>query len=120
MKKTSCALLAAIALFCLLLSIECYAVTYAYISNSDDNNVSEINTSNNSVVDTVKVGDPGDTPWGMAVDPNGEYVYVTNNSGNNVFVIDTLNNNDVLDPVNVGSGPRGVASGARPWPRPRS
>lgn len=105
MKKTSVALLAAIALFCILLSSECYAVTYAYISNSADDTVSVINTSDNTVTATVSVGDE---PWGVAVDPDGDYVYVTNKSGANVSVISTYYNT-VTATIDVGSDPWGVA-----------
>jgi len=105
MKKTSFALLAAIALFCLLLSSECYAVIYAYVSNSADDTVSVINTSDNAVTATVDVGD---TPWGVAVSPNEDYVYVANNLDATVSAIST-HFNTVAATVEVGNDPLGVA-----------
>jgi len=105
MKKTSCALLAAIALFCVLLSFECYAATYAYVSNSGDDTVSVISTSDNTVTDTVEVGD---TPWGVAVNPIGDYVYVTNKLDATVSVISTYYNTETAT-IDVGSDPLGVA-----------
>lgn len=116
MKKTSFALLAAIALFCLLLSSECYAVTYAYISNSADDTVSVISTSDNAVTATVEVGD---APWGVAVTPDGDYVYVANNSDATVSVIST-SDNIVENTISVGNSPVGFGKfiGAEPLQAP--
>ena len=50
-----------------------YAATYAYLSNSYDNTVSVVHTSDNTVTTTVDVGE---WPYGVAVRPDGEYIYV--------------------------------------------
>ncbi|AKB25522.1 collagen triple helix repeat domain protein [Methanosarcina sp. MTP4] len=76
-----------------------------YITNSESNNVSVINTSTNNVTATVPVGN---CPWGVAVAPDGKKVYVVNHRGDNVSVIDTATNK-VIATVPVGSYPWGVA-----------
>ena len=61
----------------------------AYIANLDSNDVSVIDTSNDTVLATVPVGN---SPFGVAVKPDGTRVYVTNDGDNTVSVIDTFNN----------------------------
>ena len=78
---------------------------FAYVTNSDDNNVSVVNTTDGSLAATVDVGF---FPVGVAVTPDGAYVYVTNLSDNTVSVISTFNNT-VVDTVDVGYYPNGVA-----------
>jgi YVTN family beta-propeller protein len=51
------------------------AAPFAYISNLSSNNVSVIDTANNTVVTTVPVGA---SPFGVAVNPAGTFAYVTN------------------------------------------
>ncbi len=75
--------------------------TFAYIANRGGNTVSVIDTSTNSVVDTVTVGG---NPRGVAVNPAGTRVYVANDSSGTVSVIDSSTNN-VVDTVTVGSNP---------------
>lgn len=113
-EKSHPVILASIALLLILISsIELVAtaqsasqvVTYAYITNSADNTVSVIDTSNNNVVDIVKVGS---NPNGVAISPDGEKVYVTNEYSNTVSVINT-NTNEVSATVKVGNNPTGVA-----------
>jgi YVTN family beta-propeller protein len=60
----------------------------AYITNYWSNNVSVINTTNNTVYTNVAVGDG---PRGVAVTPDRSTVYVANEGGN-VSVINTINN----------------------------
>src|SRR5882724_7947958 len=67
---------------------QCPAVL-AYVANRQDNDVSVIDTANNSLVARVPVGT---SPQGVAVKPDGTRVYVTNYSSNDVSVIDTTNN----------------------------
>ena len=62
------------------------AAIYAYVSNSFDNTVSVIRTSDSTVISTVAVGD---WPYGVAVSPDGEYVYVSNSGDDTVSVIRT-------------------------------
>src|ERR1700686_4539865 len=78
---------------------------YAYVANGGSDNVSVIDTSNNTVVATVPVGS---NPYGVAITPNGNYAYVTIFGGTYVSVIDT-SNNTVVATVPVGPGPAGVA-----------
>ncbi len=85
----------------------------AYIANWNSNNVSVIDTSNNSVVATLAVGR---SPQGIAVNPSGTRVYVTNSGSNpdstivdgTVSVID-IGNNSVVATVTVGNTPQGIA-----------
>jgi YVTN family beta-propeller protein/parallel beta-helix repeat protein len=79
--------------------------THVYVSNEISNNVSVIDTSSNTVTDTVIVES---SPYGVAVNPAGTHVYVSNYGSNNVSVIDT-SNNTVTATVAVGTNPHGVA-----------
>ena len=49
--------------------------TKVYVTNSNSNTVSVIDTATNTVTDTVNVGT---TPYGVVVSPMGTKVYVTN------------------------------------------
>jgi YVTN family beta-propeller protein len=75
------------------------------VSNYSANNVSVIDTSNNTVVTTIAVGA---NPWGAAVNQLGSVAYITNRGSSTVSVI-TTNNNTIAGTIPVGSGPRGVA-----------
>ena len=81
------------------------AVPYAYITNSGDDTISVINTALDKVIAIVDVGD---SPYGVAVTPDGTKVYVTNDYSNTVSVIDTATNT-VIETVAVGTSPEGVA-----------
>ena len=78
---------------------------YAYVTSFYENNVSVIQTSDNTVVDTIAVGT---YPYGLAVSPGGSRVYVANLGSNTVSVIQTLDNT-VVATVPVGDGPISVA-----------
>ncbi|NJN66557.1 MAG: hypothetical protein HC884_07500, partial [Chloroflexaceae bacterium] len=54
---------------------------FAYVANFADDTVSVIDTSTNTVVATVAVGN---TPVGVAVNPAGTRVYVTNHMSHGV------------------------------------
>ena len=56
---------------------------------AEDNKVSVIRTSDNTVVATIKVGE---WPWGIAMTPSGEYVYVSSIADDTVSVIRTVDN----------------------------
>jgi|GEM_PF-5554231 len=86
-------------------SITVTAQPFAYISNQSNNNVSVINTTTNTLVATVPVGD---NPTGVAVHPGSARVYVANENSATVSVINTATNT-VVAVVPVGSFPRGVA-----------
>ena len=79
------------------------------MANNFDDNVSVIQTSDNSVVNTIDVGVG---PFGVAVTPNGGYVYVTNLNDNTVSVIQTSDKPSeisVVATIAVGDAPEGVA-----------
>jgi len=94
----------AFAVSCLLGSTQSLAQN-AYITNSDSNNVSVINTATNTVIATIPVGT---FPQGVAVSPDGSKVYVTTPASNIVAVIDTATNK-MITTIPVGRGPIGVA-----------
>ncbi|MGI9191242.1 MAG: beta-propeller fold lactonase family protein, partial [Chitinophagaceae bacterium] len=77
---------------------------YAYIVNRTSNNVSVLNTNNNSVIATIPVGT---YPSGIAVSPNGQHAYVTNDQSNSVSVINTTSNT-VVATIPTGTQPIGV------------
>jgi len=71
-----------------------------YVSNmGGDGKVSVIKTSDNSVGETILVGG---APWGVSVDPDGEFVYVVDFGSSSVSVIDAASN-QVVDTIPVGS-----------------
>ncbi|QVK21769.1 YncE family protein [Mycoplasmatota bacterium] len=76
-----------------------------YVTNSSDDTVSVIQISDNSVVDTIAVGN---VPNGIVITPNGEIVYVTNIIDDNISVIQT-SDNTVVDTITVGNSPHNVA-----------
>ena len=97
--------LSVIAFISLIYSFSSNAEPFAYITNVSSNNVSVIDTSNNTVTTTISVGT---NPYGVSVSPDGAKVYVTNNSSNNVSVIRT-SDNTVTTTVTVGTYPLGVS-----------
>ncbi len=107
MKKIWFFFLSAVVLLCTAPSIECYAVDYAYITNSGQDDISVINTSDNSVTATI-TNNVGNTPFGVVVTPDGKYVYVTNQSQGAVTVISASDNTVKSTIDNVGTGPTGI------------
>jgi len=79
--------------------------TYMYVTNYGSGTVSVINTSTNTVVNTITVGT---RPYGVAITPNGLYAYVANVGSGTVSVINT-STNTVVDTITVGGSPLGVA-----------
>jgi YVTN family beta-propeller protein len=80
-----------------------------YVSNSQSNTVSVIDTAKNMVIASIAaVGPP--SPVGVAVSPDGSKVYVTNQSSgiSTVSVIDT-STNTVTATIPVGIEASGVA-----------
>lgn len=93
-----------------------------YVTNFSHNKVSVIDTLTNKVIDTITVGQ---SPWGVAITPDGKRAYVASSSGT-ISIIDT-GTNDVIDTIAEGDGPLGVAitpdgtrayvsNGAAPYP----
>ena len=78
-----------------------------YVANFDDDTVSVIRTSDNTVINTVEVGNE---PMGVAARfvNDEQLVYVTNSGDDTVSVIRT-SDNTVVDTVDVGNGPEGIA-----------
>lgn len=81
------------------------AKTFGYVTNVDDNTVSVIDTSSDTVVATIPVGG---FPDGIATTPDGTHAYVTNGFDSTVSVIDTASNT-VAATIPVGSAPSAVA-----------
>jgi YVTN family beta-propeller protein len=80
--------------------------TRAYVANADSDSVSVIDTTTNTVIATIAVGD---APLAVAVNPAGTRAYVVNGSGSgSVSVIDTATNT-VIATIAVGKSPMGVA-----------
>jgi YVTN family beta-propeller protein len=95
---------------CLLLLFACLQVSqakinYAYVADNLGNNVTVINTSNNTVVTTIPVGT---FPYGVAVNQAGTLAYVANSASNSVSVISTTSNT-VVATIPVQSGPMNLA-----------
>jgi YVTN family beta-propeller protein len=76
-----------------------------YVTNSDDDTVSVINTATNNVDATISVGND---PRGIAFDSANNRMYVANYDSDNVSVINTATNN-VDATISVGTRPIGVA-----------
>ncbi len=83
---------------------------FAYVTIFGSDQVKVIDTSSNTVVQTVATGDG---PFGVAVSPDGSRVYVTNNqTGDNVSVFSadaSTGQLSALTTINVGARPRAIA-----------
>ena len=79
--------------------------SFAYITSTYDDNVSVINTTSNSVIATIAVGN---YPIGASVTPDGSKVYVANTDSDDVSVINTATNT-VTATIAVGNGPAGIS-----------
>ena len=89
-KKHGFAKLLGISFFSLLILINLSsAAPFAYITNQFSDSLSIIDTSTDTVVDTLNLGS---FPWGVAVDTSGTRVYVTNAGSNTVSVINATDN----------------------------
>ncbi|MFH1320589.1 MAG: DUF1573 domain-containing protein [Bacteroidota bacterium] len=78
----------------------------AYIANSDDNTVSVLDITTNTMVGApVAVGS---YPWRVSINPDASYVYVSNRNSNNISVI-RISDNTVTTTIPVGDGPTGLA-----------
>lgn len=93
-----------LALFQLITSPECDALSQAYIPNQGANTVSVIDLSDNSVIETINVGG---SPTGVAMDAKRGYVYVTNLADDTVSVISVPFYGEIRQ-IPVGNGPFGV------------
>jgi YVTN family beta-propeller protein len=88
----------------------------AYVPNGADNTVSVIDTTSNTIVATIPVGQD---PSGVAITSDGTHAYVTNQLEDSVSVIDTAGNKVVatipgfIIPIGVAITP----DGAQPYER---
>ncbi|NNK02650.1 MAG: beta-propeller fold lactonase family protein, partial [Desulfatitalea sp.] len=66
----------------------------------------------NQTVPSTRIynGVTGDTPRGVAIEPDGEYAYIANYCSDTVTMIDLSGYQAVASPVTVGEGPLGVAA----------
>ncbi len=102
--------------FCLLDTSECEGETgaRAYVTLVNDNVVTVLSTSTNTVIDTDPEADGvqhipvGDRPRGIAISPDGNEAYVANAGDDNVSVINTTTKT-VVATISVGREPQGVA-----------
>jgi gliding motility-associated-like protein len=81
-----------------------YSGGYAYVANTQSNNVSVINTITNTVVKTIGVGG---SPLTVAVSPDDSKVYVANSLSDNLSVISTASNT-VITTVPMQVSPSGM------------
>lgn len=77
---------------------------FAYIPCATSDYVSVVNTSTNSILTTIPVGD---FPEGVAVNPDNSKVYISNQNSNNVSVISTASNS-VVSTITVGNSPESI------------
>ena len=97
-----------------LLNVPLQAQFLAYVSDTNSNSVSVIDTSTNTVTATIPVGT---NPYVVAITPDGKHAYVANFGSSSVSVIDTASNM-VTATVPVGDAAFGVAispNGARAY-----
>jgi fibronectin-binding autotransporter adhesin len=95
---------------------------FAYVASNVSGNVNVIDTSTNTVVQTVATGGLNG-PFGIAVSPDGSLVYVANNGGNvnsvSVFSANSITGQlSALTTISVGNDPRAVrfsADGSRAY-----
>ena len=76
-----------------------------YVSNYNSASISVINPDTNIAIDTITVGQ---TPKGMAYNPDKGYIYVANQASKSVSVID-VSSNRVIDSITVETSPSDVA-----------
>jgi YVTN family beta-propeller protein len=90
------------------------AATFGYVTNLDSATVSVINTTTNTSVATIPVGNGPST---IAVTPDGAHVYVVNVFDSTVSVIATGTNTVVGSPIPVGPsiGPSSNVGGPHQW-----
>jgi YVTN family beta-propeller protein len=72
-----------------------------YVTNGELDSIHVIDSSTNTVVDTIAVDDG---PFALEYNPSNEYIYVGHFSSNVVSVIDSATNS-VVSTLNVGVGP---------------
>jgi YVTN family beta-propeller protein len=83
--------------------------SFVAITCLDEDAVTAVTNDDFDEDTTPETADVGNEPRGVAIDPEGDYVYVANSGSDTVSVInvDTIT---VLDTLDVGDGPFGVAA----------
>ncbi|MCL4479562.1 MAG: beta-propeller fold lactonase family protein [Deltaproteobacteria bacterium] len=77
--------------------------TKLYVANANDNTISVINTSSNSVVNTISLGSSsGGHPNGLAITPDGSTLMVINSPTGGITYIQT-STNTVINTLSLGS-----------------
>lgn len=79
---------------------------YVYVSNQNDNTVSKIDASSQSVTGTYSAGP---NPDAIAVTPNGEYLYVANYVSAGTVTILNTSTGAIVKQISVGEEPRYLA-----------
>ena len=77
-----------------------------YVTNSDNNTVSVIDITTNTVIDTISIGV---VPFDIAYSHDNQRMYVNNGGGSTVSVINTTTNTVDPTPITVGSAPYSIA-----------
>jgi uncharacterized repeat protein (TIGR01451 family) len=77
----------------------------AYVTNGEDNTVSVIAITTNTVIATIPAGNG---PMGVAITPDGTKAYVADSSDNTVSVINTTTNT-VIATISIGDFPFEIA-----------
>lgn len=91
--------------FSLMWSMKCNAEVCAFIPNSDNDSVSVIRVSDNTVIATFNTGDE---PRGIDATSDGSHLYITNHGDDTVSVIRTSDYANV-GTINVGKEPYDVS-----------
>ena len=76
-----------------------------YVANFKNNTVSVINSTTNSIIEKITVGN---SPTELDINPNNNLLYVTNSGDNTVSVINSTTNS-VIDTITVGKSPEELA-----------
>lgn len=95
----------AVIMLALCAACDVFAETTAYIANSGADEVLKVIASSEAVVNSAVT----DTPYGVAVTPDGKQVLVTRNGGDAVVFIRSADFSGSPFTLAVGSSPRGVA-----------
>jgi YVTN family beta-propeller protein len=82
---------------------------YVYATDDRLATVSVITTSNNTLVNTINVGEQDKTfPEGIVVSPDGLYIYVAD-SGSNIISVISSSDDKIIDNISVNDAPWWVA-----------
>lgn len=77
-----------------------------YMTSTDFYSITVIDAASRKIVASL---DAGDSPYGIAVTPDGKKIYVTNAGSTNVSILDPSTNTFSEDTITVGLYPHGIA-----------